>query len=158
MTLNVQNTTAGDPRRVQLLNDAIRRVAPYVISLQEVMSTDHLEVVLDGTGLNGTHQSEVLGYEPPFVDKYGGTAVATRWPHRIVETLDQRLTDAPDVPWGAHWRRWSRNPTTVSGRTTTSESLPTSNSIAATEGRNADSTGIRARRSSRLAGGVPASS
>ena len=99
MTLNVQNTTAGDPRRVQLLNDAIRRVAPDVISLQEVMSTDHLDAVLDGTGLNGTHQSEVLGYEPPFVDKYGGTAVATRWPHRIVETLDQRLTDAPDVPW-----------------------------------------------------------
>jgi endonuclease/exonuclease/phosphatase family metal-dependent hydrolase len=99
MTLNVQNASADDSRRVQLLNGAIRRVAPDVVSLQEVMSTDHLDAVLDGTGLNGTHQSEVLGYEPPFVDTYGGTAVATRWPHRVVEVLDQRLTDAPDVPW-----------------------------------------------------------
>ena len=25
--------------------------------------------------------------------------MATRWPHRIVEVLDQRRADAPDVPW-----------------------------------------------------------
>ena len=35
----------------------------------------------------------------PFADRYGGAAVATRWPHRIVEALDQRGADAPDVPW-----------------------------------------------------------
>ena len=34
-----------------------------------------------------------------WADKYGGSAVATRWPHRILETLDLRLPDAPDVPW-----------------------------------------------------------
>jgi endonuclease/exonuclease/phosphatase family metal-dependent hydrolase len=99
MTLNVQNTTAGDPRRLQLLNDAIRQLKADVVSLQEVMSTKHLDALLDNTGLHGTHQSQVLDHEPPFVDQYGGTAVASRWPHRVVEVLDQRLTDAPDVPW-----------------------------------------------------------
>ena len=103
MTLNVQNTTAGDPRRVQL-NDAIRRVAPDVISLQEVMSTDHLEAVLDGTGLNGTHQSEVLGYEPPFVDKYGGTAVATRWPRRNRRERDPCGQPVHRAPMPDVWR------------------------------------------------------
>jgi endonuclease/exonuclease/phosphatase family metal-dependent hydrolase len=99
MTLNVQNTTADDPRRLQILNEAVRRLEPDVVSLQEVMSTEHLTALLDGTGLHGTHQSQVLDYQPPFVDKYGGTAVAARWPHHVAEVLDQRLTDAPDVPW-----------------------------------------------------------
>lgn len=99
MTLNVQNITADDPGRLQLLNRAIRRIEPDVVSLQEVMSIEHLDAVLEGTGLHGTHQSQVLDYEPPFVDKYGGTAVATRQPHRVAEVLDQRLNDAPDVPW-----------------------------------------------------------
>jgi hypothetical protein len=42
-----------------------------------------------------------MAYQPPWTGKYGGNAVApggTRWPHRIVETLDLRLPDAPDVP------------------------------------------------------------
>jgi endonuclease/exonuclease/phosphatase family metal-dependent hydrolase len=45
--------------------------------------------------LRGTRQTEVLSYEPPFADRYG----AARWPCRIVEALDLRGADAPDVPW-----------------------------------------------------------
>ncbi|MGM4916241.1 endonuclease/exonuclease/phosphatase family protein [Tardiphaga sp. 813_E8_N1_3] len=33
-------------------------------------------------------------------DRYGGTALASRWPHKVVEVLDLRLPDAADVPWG----------------------------------------------------------
>jgi len=29
----------------------------------------------------------------------GGSAVATRWPHRVAEVIDPRLPDAMDVPW-----------------------------------------------------------
>jgi endonuclease/exonuclease/phosphatase family metal-dependent hydrolase len=98
VTMNVQGD-GGPPRRHQLLNENLRRLDPDVVALQEVASTEHLGTLLEGTGLHGTHQSQVLAYEPPFADRYGGTAVATRWPHRVVEVLDQRLSDAPDVPW-----------------------------------------------------------
>ena len=40
-----------------------------------------------------------MGYQPPWVDRYGGSAVATRWSHEVLEVLDLRLTDALDVPW-----------------------------------------------------------
>jgi endonuclease/exonuclease/phosphatase family metal-dependent hydrolase len=39
-----------------------------------------------------------LAYEPPFADRYGGCAVATRWPHRLVEVADHRSSDATG-PW-----------------------------------------------------------
>jgi hypothetical protein len=29
-----------------------------------------------------------MSYTPPFTDRHGGTAVATRWPHTTVEVLD----------------------------------------------------------------------
>jgi endonuclease/exonuclease/phosphatase family metal-dependent hydrolase len=54
---------------------------------------------LDGTGLVGTHQAQAMEYEPPWADRYGGNAVATRWPHRVIEVLDLRSADTPDVPW-----------------------------------------------------------
>jgi endonuclease/exonuclease/phosphatase family metal-dependent hydrolase len=38
-------------------------------------------------------------YTPPFAERYGGSAVATRWPHRVVEVLDLRLAGASDLPW-----------------------------------------------------------
>ena len=98
LTMNVQNTE-GPPERQRIPNGLLRRHAPDVVSLQEVASTDQLDALLAGTGLHGTHQSQVLLEQPPYVDRYGGTAVATRRPHRVVEVLDQRLADAPDVPW-----------------------------------------------------------
>jgi hypothetical protein len=36
-----------------------------------------------------------------YADTYGGAAVATRWPHRVVEAADQRLPEDPAVPWYA---------------------------------------------------------
>jgi endonuclease/exonuclease/phosphatase family metal-dependent hydrolase len=97
-TLNVQNTE-GPPGRQKVINTVLRRLEPDVLCLQEVADPDHLGVLLEGTELHGTHQAEALEYDMPYADQYGGTAVATRLPHRIVATLDQRLVDAPDVPW-----------------------------------------------------------
>jgi endonuclease/exonuclease/phosphatase family metal-dependent hydrolase len=89
LTFNVQNDS-GDPRRTGLINAELRRLAPDLVALQEVTGEDQLAALLDGTGLHGTHQTSVLGYEPPYADRYGGTAVATRWPHRVVEVADHR--------------------------------------------------------------------
>jgi endonuclease/exonuclease/phosphatase family metal-dependent hydrolase len=101
LTLNVQNTE-GDPRRIDLINRELRRIDPDFVALQEVAGAsgaDQLARILRGTNLHGTHQADVLAYTPPWADHYGGTAVATRWAHRVVETLDLRMSDAPDVPW-----------------------------------------------------------
>ncbi|WP_280264690.1 endonuclease/exonuclease/phosphatase family protein [Nocardia wallacei] len=98
LTINVQNRE-GDPRRLALLNRELRRIAPDVVALQEVVDADHLAELLEGTGLHGTHQSEAMAYTPPFADRYGGNAVASRWPHSIAEVLDLRVAGAADVPW-----------------------------------------------------------
>jgi endonuclease/exonuclease/phosphatase family metal-dependent hydrolase len=101
LTINLQNDE-GDPRRLGLLNRELRRVDPDVVALQEVISTpgrDQLGEILEGTGLHGTHQAQTLAYDPPWADRYGGSAVATRWPHRVLEALDLRLSGATDVPW-----------------------------------------------------------
>ncbi|RDI45377.1 endonuclease/exonuclease/phosphatase family protein, partial [Nocardia mexicana] len=98
VTINVQNRE-GDPRRLGMINRELRRLEPDLVALQEVVDTRHLEELLEGTGLHGTHQSEVMAYTPPFADRYGGNAVASRWPHRVVEVLDLRVAGAADVPW-----------------------------------------------------------
>lgn len=101
VTINVQ-TDEGDPRRLELVNRELHRLDPDLVALQEVIGTDgrgQLDELLAGTELHGTHQAQVMAYAPPFADRYGGSAMATRWPHRIVEALDLRLADAADVPW-----------------------------------------------------------
>lgn len=101
LTLNVWNQE-GDPRRIGLINHELRRLDPDLVALQEVVQTserDQLDDLLSGTGLHGTHQAQVMPTAPPWVERYGGSAVATRWPHRVVEVLDPRLADAGDVPW-----------------------------------------------------------
>lgn len=101
LTFNVQNDE-GPRHRAELINREIRRLDPDLVSLQEVPSGDvptRLDRLLEGTGLSATHQVDVLAYPMPFADRYGGAALATRWPHRIVEVLDQRGADAPNVPW-----------------------------------------------------------
>jgi endonuclease/exonuclease/phosphatase family metal-dependent hydrolase len=103
LTINVQNTE-GDPRRTELLNRELRKLDPDIVALQEVVHSDErhqLDELLAGTGLHGTHQAEVMAYTPAFADRYGGSAVATSWPHRVVEVLDLRLRGADDVPWCA---------------------------------------------------------
>ena len=101
LAINVWNT-AGDPRRIDLLNSGIRRIAPDLVAFEEVIQSPErkqLEELLQGTGLHGTHQADVMASTPPWVDRYGGSAVATRWPHRVAEVVDPRLPDAMDVPW-----------------------------------------------------------
>jgi endonuclease/exonuclease/phosphatase family metal-dependent hydrolase len=101
ITLNVWNTE-GDSRRPELINRELRRLSPDLLALQEVVQTDELKSLprlLDGLGLHSTHQADLQAFAPPFSDRYGGSAVATRWPHKAVEVLDLRLPDAADVPW-----------------------------------------------------------
>jgi endonuclease/exonuclease/phosphatase family metal-dependent hydrolase len=101
LTLNVWNTE-GDPRRPDLINRGIRRLEPDLIALQEVVhSADNrlLDTLLAGLPFHATHEADVQDCLPPFSDRYGGTAVATRWRHQVVEVLDLRLVGASDIPW-----------------------------------------------------------
>jgi endonuclease/exonuclease/phosphatase family metal-dependent hydrolase len=98
LTVNVQHD-AGDPRRTGLLNREPSRLAPDLVAFQEVCYPDRwhqLAELVAGTGLHTTHQAEVLDYLPPDADRYGGTAVATRWPHRTVEVLGERPPEGSD--------------------------------------------------------------
>jgi endonuclease/exonuclease/phosphatase family metal-dependent hydrolase len=102
-TLNVWNDE-GDPRRVELINQELRELRPDFLALQEVLHNDEtsqLKPLLDGTGLHATHQAQTGAVIPARAAAFGGNAVATRWPHRIVEVADLRMSDAPDVPWFA---------------------------------------------------------
>jgi endonuclease/exonuclease/phosphatase family metal-dependent hydrolase len=102
LTVNVQNDQ-GDPRRTGLLNRELRRLGPDLVALQEVCypdRRDQLAELVAGTGLpHATHQAGVLADPPPEADRYGGTAVATRWPHRVVAVLDHRPAGRGDVQW-----------------------------------------------------------
>jgi len=101
LTLNVQHDQ-GDPRRTTLINQELRRNQPDVVVLQEVCypdRSDQLADLLDGTGLHGTHQATVLDHLPPGADVYGGTAIATRWPHRILAAIDNRDGPPGDPYW-----------------------------------------------------------
>jgi endonuclease/exonuclease/phosphatase family metal-dependent hydrolase len=102
-TLNVWNTE-GDARRPELINRELKKFDPDLVAFQEVVQTPDakmLDRLLAGLDLHGTHQADVQSYAPPFADRYGGTAVATRWPHRPIEALDLRVAGAADVPWAA---------------------------------------------------------
>ena len=101
VTLNIWNTE-GEPGRLKAINSELRRLNPDLVALQEVVQTadvQSLDAVLEGMRLQRTHQADVQQFTPPFADKYGGSAVATRWPHQAVEALDLRLPEASDVPW-----------------------------------------------------------
>jgi endonuclease/exonuclease/phosphatase family metal-dependent hydrolase len=101
LTLNVWNEE-GDPRRLERINRELAQLDPDIIALQEVIQTpeqNQLGKLLKGLNLHSTHQAEVIKYVPLKADRYGGSVVATRWPHQIVEVLDLRLSDATDVPW-----------------------------------------------------------
>ncbi|WP_406514657.1 endonuclease/exonuclease/phosphatase family protein [Streptomyces sp. NBC_00499] len=98
VTLNVWNTRGDAAARTALINAELRRLEPDLVALQEVLP-EQLPGLIEGTGLHGTHQSQTSATAPPYVDRYGGTAIATRQPHRVAEVLDQRGPNAPDVPW-----------------------------------------------------------
>lgn len=101
LTFNVWNTE-GDPRRPEIINRALRVLAPDLVAFQEVVQSPerwNLERLIDGLGLQSTHQSDLQRYTPPFAERYGGSALASRWPHRAVEALDLRTVGAADMPW-----------------------------------------------------------
>jgi endonuclease/exonuclease/phosphatase family metal-dependent hydrolase len=101
VTLNVWNTEGG-AGRLRAINRELQRLKPDLIAFQEVVQNqkvNSLDILLDGMQLQRTHQADLQSFEPPFADRYGGSAVATRWPHRAVDVLDLRLPDAADVPW-----------------------------------------------------------
>jgi len=86
----------------EIINREIRRLNPNLISFQEVVRTpsfNQLDRLLDGTDFHRSHQADLQTYAPPFSDRYGGGAVATRWPHKAEQVLDLRLAGANDVPW-----------------------------------------------------------
>lgn len=101
VTLNVWNEE-GDARRINIVNREIRRLSPDLIAFQEVVhgrGHDQLQQLIDGLDFHVTHQASLQTYTPPFADRFGGSAVATRWPHKPVELLDLRLAGVTDVPW-----------------------------------------------------------
>jgi endonuclease/exonuclease/phosphatase family metal-dependent hydrolase len=101
LTLNVENLE-GDERRTKAINQEVRRLAPDLVAFQEVIrgpDRNQLDELTAGTELHGTHQADAMSYTPPYSDRYGGTAVATRWPHTTLEVLDMRIGGAADVPW-----------------------------------------------------------
>jgi len=101
LTFNVWNTE-GDPQRLRLINRQLRQLQPDLVALQEVVQTPQkktLDVLLEGLDLHVTHQADIQKSVPPFSDRYGGSAIATRWEHRAVEALDLRVAGAADVPW-----------------------------------------------------------
>ena len=102
ITLNVWNTE-GDARRYGLINRELRRLRPDLLALQEVVQTPQrrtLDQLAERLDLHVTHQQDVQPYTPPYAEKYGGgSAVATRWPHKIVEVMDARTPASQDVPW-----------------------------------------------------------
>lgn len=101
LTINVENTQ-GDERRQEILRAGIEQIDPDLVSFQEVIESSdshQLDELIGGTELHGSHQAGTLAYEPKWADRYGGTAIASRWPYRVVETLDLRGADAHDVPW-----------------------------------------------------------
>jgi endonuclease/exonuclease/phosphatase family metal-dependent hydrolase len=101
VTLNVWNNE-GDPRRMEIINDELHRLSPDLVAFQEVVhggADPQLDRLLSGLGLHATHQADALVTDLPGSDRYGGSAVATRWPHHLVEVLDMRTAEAADVPW-----------------------------------------------------------
>lgn len=101
LTFNVWNTE-GDPARLHLINRKLRQLQPDLVALQEVVQTPQnpsLSILLEGLDLHATHQCDLQKVVPPFADRYGGSAIATRWEHRPLEALDLRIAGATDVPW-----------------------------------------------------------
>jgi endonuclease/exonuclease/phosphatase family metal-dependent hydrolase len=63
LTLNVWNEEGEVRRRLALINRELRRLAPDIVALQEVVYTserNQLDQLLDGTGLSGVHQVQVM--------------------------------------------------------------------------------------------------
>lgn len=91
VTRNVRHD-AGDPRRTDLLNHELRGLRPDLVALQEVRHPEQQDRLLAHTRLRHvTHQVDVLRDQPPEAERFGGTAIATRRPHRVVDVVERRI-------------------------------------------------------------------
>lgn len=98
LTMNVYGP--GNPhwdRRHRLVGRTLRALDPDVIALQEV-PVDSPEAMTRLLG-RGHHLSH---FSRPSTDGVAGT-LATRWPHRVVDEIDLRITDRSraTLPWCA---------------------------------------------------------
>jgi endonuclease/exonuclease/phosphatase family metal-dependent hydrolase len=88
----------GWERRHELIAETVDALDPDVVALQEVPvdSPATLDLLVGGSGRHFTHFSQTSD------DGVAGT-LATRWPHRRITELDQRISDrARDaLPWCA---------------------------------------------------------
>jgi len=99
-SFNVWNEE-GDFLRMEFINRELRRLDPDLVAFQEVVQTserDQLAKLLEDANLHGTHQAQGTAVSPPGAERYGRNAIATRSPHKLIEVLDLRTTDATDVP------------------------------------------------------------
>jgi endonuclease/exonuclease/phosphatase family metal-dependent hydrolase len=98
LTMNVLGpANPGWQQRRELLAATLQQLDPDVAALQEVPIATAPEVVDELLG-PGYH---VQGFSRAAEDGVGA-ALATRWPHRVVEEIDQRLTPrARDFAWCA---------------------------------------------------------
>lgn len=84
-------------RRQRLLAQTLRALEADIVALQEVPIAAAPGVVDELLG----HGYHVRGFASTSDDGVGG-ALATRWPHRVVEEIDQRCTPrALEFPWCA---------------------------------------------------------
>jgi endonuclease/exonuclease/phosphatase family metal-dependent hydrolase len=99
MTVSVEDFD-GDERRLTVLNSELRRIAPDIAVFQKVIhpKSGRLEKLVEGTGLQTTHQAEVLRYSPSG-SEWGGNVVATRWDHEVVEVFEATFEGGPVTPW-----------------------------------------------------------
>ena len=71
LTLNVWNSE-GPAGRTRLINQAIKRIRPDLISFQEIVrSADEgqLAQLTEGLDFATTHQADMQTYAPPFSDR-----------------------------------------------------------------------------------------
>jgi endonuclease/exonuclease/phosphatase family metal-dependent hydrolase len=97
VTLNVWNDQ-GDQHRIGVINGELRILKPDLVAFQEVLHTserNQLDDLLDGTGLHGTQQHDVLAPSPKVRD---GIAVATQWPHQVLEVAEHTVAVSVPIP------------------------------------------------------------
>jgi endonuclease/exonuclease/phosphatase family metal-dependent hydrolase len=98
VTMNVLGPANPDwQRRRRLLTETLQRLNPDIVALQEVPIAARPTIVDELLG-PGYH---IRAFTETAQDGVGG-ALATRWPHRVVEEIDQRCTPrASEFPWCA---------------------------------------------------------
>jgi endonuclease/exonuclease/phosphatase family metal-dependent hydrolase len=101
LTINVQHDVGGR-ERTAVLNRELRRLRPDIVVAQEVCypeKWDQLADLVDGCDLPyRAHQADLLD-DVPLADEFGGSAMACRWPLRVLEVSEHRPHDDGHDHW-----------------------------------------------------------